>query len=194
VQLQPADADACEPRDLVAEIVEHHADLPLEAHFQHDVRPVGGVEPRTLRTGESLLGHHSFDQLRNHLGGHRLIDDDFVFFFRPLARMNQPMGEITAVGEQDDAFAFFVEAADVMQVLILLRQQIVDRHPLMRVTTGAEVALRLVQGEDDRRLRAHGRTVHDDLIPFPDLGGQLLDDMPVNGHTPAEDDLLRTTP
>ncbi len=194
MQLQPADAGAGEAHHLVAEVVEHHADLALEAHFQHDVRPVGGVEPRAFSASKTFLGHHAFDQFRHHFGSHRLIDDDFVFLLSPLARMNQPVREIPTVGEEDEAFAFFVETADVMQVLILQRQQVVNRHPLMRVATGTEVALRLVQGEDNRRFGTHRRTIDDHFVVRLHLGGQFGDDMTIDRHTSTEDDFLRPTP
>jgi hypothetical protein len=186
--------DAGEALDLVAEVVEHHADLPLEAHFEDDVRPVGGVQPGAFGAGETFLGHHAFDELRHDLGGHRLIDDDLVFFFGALAGMNEPVGEVATVRQQDEPFAFFVETTDVVKVLELQRQQIVDRHALMRVAARAEVALRLVQGDDQRGLGADGGTIHDDLVLRLHLGGQLFDDVPVDGHTPAEDDLLRAAP
>jgi len=158
------------------------------------VSPISGVHPGAFGTGESLLGHHAFDELGHHLRVQRLIDDDFVFLFGSLARMNDPVGKVTAIGEENESFAFFVEAPDVMQILILQRQQIVDRHALMRIATGAKVALRLVQGENDRRLGAHRRTIDDHLVFRLHLRGEFLDDVAVDRHTTAEDDFLRATP
>jgi len=61
------------------------------------VRPVVGVHPGTFNAGESFLGHHAFDELRHHFLAQRLIHGDFVFFFSPLARMNDPVGEIATI-------------------------------------------------------------------------------------------------
>jgi len=158
------------------------------------VRPVGGVHPGTFGTGKTFLGHHAFNELGHHFRVQRLINDHFVFLFGSLARMNDPVGKITAIGEENEALAFFVESADVMQVLILQRQQIVDRHALMRVATGAKVALRLVQGENDRRLGAHRGTINDHPVLRLHLRGEFLDDVAVDRHTTAEDDFLRATP
>ena len=120
------------------------------------MRPVGGVHPGTLGSGEAFLGHHAFDELGHDLGGQRLIDDDLVFFFRTLAGVNEPVGEVATVREQEKPFAFFVETTDVVKVLEFPRQQIVDRHALMGVSARAEVAFRLVQGDDQRGLSANG--------------------------------------
>jgi len=82
----------------------------------------------------------------------------------------------------------------VVQILVLQRQQIVDRHPVMLVATRADVAFRLIQHEDDRRFGAHRGAVHNHLVLGLNLSGQLLDDVAVDGHTPAEDDFLCATP
>ena len=194
VQFQPPNADAGEPRDLVAEVVEHHANLTLESHFQHDVGAVVAVHPGAFCPGKSFLGHHPFHQFRHHIRIERLIDHHFVFFFSPLARMNDPVGKISAIGQENEAFAVFVEAADVVQILVPQRQQIVDRHAIFLVSTRAEVAFRLVQNENDRRLGAHRRAIDDHLVLRLHLRGQLGDHMAVDRHTSAEDDFLRATP
>jgi len=144
VQFHPANANACKARDLVAEVEQHHANLPLEPHLQDDVRPVVGVHPGAFRPGKTFLGHHALHEFRHHVHVQWLINDHFVFFFSTLARVNDAMGKITAIGQENEAFAVFVEAADVVQILILQRQKIIDRHAILLVPTGAEVAFRLV--------------------------------------------------
>jgi len=194
VQFQPADADTGQACDLVTEVVEHHADLTLEPHLENDMRPIVAVHPRTFSTGETLFSHHALDELRHHVWIQRLIDDHFVFFFSTLARVNDPVGKIAAIGQQNQAFAFFVEPADMVQILILQRQQIVNRHAVLFVPTGAQVAFRLVQNENDRRLCTYRRAIDDHLVLGLYLRGKLGDDVPVDGHTSAEDDFLRATP
>jgi len=194
VQFQPANADSGQACDLVTEVVEHHADLTLESHLENDVRPVVAVHPGAFRTGETFLGHHTFDELRHHVRIQCLIDDHFVFFFSTLARVNDPVGEISAIRQENQAFAVFIETADMMQILVLQRQQIVNRHAVLLVPTGAQVAFRLVQNENDRRLGTYRGTIDDHLVLRLDLRGKLGDDVPVDGHTTAEDDFLRATP
>jgi len=194
VQFQPADADTGQACDLVTEVVEHHADLTLEPHLENDVRPVVAVHPGAFRTGETFFGHHALDEFRHHVRIERLIDDHFVFFFSTLTRVNDPVGEISAIRQENQAFAVFIETADMMQILVLQRQQIVNRHAVLLVPTGAQVAFRLVQNENDRRLGTYRRTIDDHLVLGLDLRGKLGDDVSVDGHATAEDDFLRATP
>jgi hypothetical protein len=189
-ELQPANTDARETLNLVAEGVKHEANLALQALLEHDVRVIGPVHPGTLSACITFLGHHAFDELRHDLGGQRLVNGDLVFLFRALAGVNEPVREVTTVREENEAFTFFVQTADVMQGLELQWQKVVDRHPLMRVATRAEVAFGLVQGDDEGQFGPNWGTIDDHLVVGLHLRGQLLDDVPVDRDTSFQNDLF----
>jgi len=92
VKLHPANADASESLYFIPKVIKHHADLTLEAHLEHDSRTVACIHPSAFGTGESFFGHHAFDEFRHHLSIQWLIDDDLVFLFSSMARMNDLMG------------------------------------------------------------------------------------------------------
>jgi hypothetical protein len=107
--------------------------------------------------------------------------------------MHEAVGEVSPVRHQDETFALFVEPAHVVKVLILERQQIVDRHALMGVTMGADVAAGFVHGDDDWQLGLDGFSIHHDLVLGGHLRGEVVDDVSVDGDTAFENDLLGTT-
>jgi len=107
--------------------------------------------------------------------------------------MHETVGEIATIGHQDQAFALFIEPAHMMEVLILQRQEIVDRHALMGVAMGADVAAGFIDGDDDGQLCLNRFSVHHDLVLGGHLRGEVGDDVPVDGDTAFEDDLLGTT-
>jgi hypothetical protein len=106
--------------------------------------------------------------------------------------MNEMVGKIPTIGEEEQPFAVFVQPAHMMQCLQGLWKQGVDRHAIPLITSAANVAARLVQGDDDARFSTDNFAIDGDLITFFDQGSQILDEVPIDGHTAFEDDLLRT--
>lgn len=145
---EPANADADEAFDFEAEEVEHVADLPLEALLEDEVETVVAVfGPDTFGFGEAFRCHHAFDEFwEMDFGVEGFIDDDFVFFFDALTGVHEAVREVTAIGHEEEAFAFFVEASNMMKVLKLGGEQVVDGQAVVGVTTTADIALGLVEG------------------------------------------------
>ncbi|GEM_PF-2043892 len=99
-------------------------------------------------------------------------------------RVEQPHGEFAVVGEQQEAFRVVVEAADGVDVVADLRQQIEDGGPVLGVLAGGQVAARLVQQDvPAARRRADPPAVHADVVP-PGVGlrARRGDDGAVDRH------------
>ena len=80
-----------------------------------------------VRAGEALGSLHAFDQLEDDVLIHGSLGADLVFLFDAFAGMRQSLGEISAIGEQDQPFAVLIQTPNVVKVLELGGQQIVDR-------------------------------------------------------------------
>jgi hypothetical protein len=74
-------------------------------------------QPGAFGLGEALLGHHALDHLGHGLLIHGLVGDDLVLFLRALARVNEAVREVAAVGQQQQTGTVLVEPTDVMQGL-----------------------------------------------------------------------------
>lgn len=123
-----------------------------------------GDHPGALGLGVTFFREHAVDELAHDGLIQRLIDDDLVFLLRAFAWVNQVVGKIATIRHQQQALALFVQTTDVMEGLELSGQQGVDRHAIPLIRTAADVALRLVQGDDDGRLGAGGFAIDVDRV------------------------------
>ncbi len=112
----------------------------------------------------TFFREHAVDEFGH--GGliQRLIDDDLVFLLGTFARMDQMVGEIAAIGHQQQTFALFIQTTDVMQGLELFGQQSIDRHAIPLVGTAANIAPWLVQSDDDGCLGSGGLAIDIDRV------------------------------
>src|SRR5262245_29623157 len=110
----------------------------------------------------------------------------------PVPRMSQPVGELTIIGQQDQALGLIVEPADVEQALAVVGHQVSDRPPAPVIRHRAEHAGWLVQCEVDKvRTGRDSLTVHPDhLGPRVDSGAEPADDLTVDLDPPRTDEVL----
>lgn len=128
------------------------------------------------------------------MGGiQRLVDRDLVFFVDLVARMGQREGKLSIVGHDEEAFAFLVEPSDVEDTRPAGGKQIVNGAAIEFVIGRNDVAARLVQNGMDRHLRAHDAITHLHNVLGADLRGEIFDEVAIDPHTAALDELLHTS-
>ena len=166
------------------------ADLPLEALFEDEVEAVVAVfGPDALGFGEAFGGHHAFDELGEvDFGVEGFVDDDFVFLLDALAGVHEAVRKVTAIGHEEEAFAFFIEPSDVVEVLKLGGEEVVDGQAVVGVTAAADVAFGFVEGEDDAFGGAHDAAIDPDFVFVADDGAKAAGVGPVDGDLAFSDD------
>lgn len=192
-KLQPANASTGEALHFKTELIEHQADLALEALFEDDMRAILSDHPGALALGVALFGEHAFDQLGH--GGlvHGLIHDHLIFLFGTHTWVNEAVGKFAAICHQQQALAVFIQTAHVMECLKRLGQERVDRHAIPLIAAATDVTARLVQGDDHPALGFDGLAVCDNPVLIGYLGGQVLDHVSIDGDTTFLNEYFATT-
>ena len=151
-------ADRPEPHppqadDRVADGLTHVAHLPGAPFVQHDrdhrlILPRAKRrldQPHRGRCGPAPVDRHTPAQpIERRLVGHA-ADAHVVFPFHLVTRVEQPFGQRTVVGQQQQALGVVVEPPHRIDVLADVRQQIEDRRPALRVLPRRDVPARLVE-------------------------------------------------
>jgi len=192
-KFQPANACAGKALHFKTELVKHQADLALQALLQDDMGAVFSDHPGAFALGVAFFGQHAFDQLGHRGLVHWLVHDHLVFLFSTHAGVDQAVGQFPTIGHQQQALAVFIQTAHMMQGLKLLRQERVDRHAIPLIAAATDVASWLVQGDHHSGLGLHRLAIGDDPILIRHLSGQVLDHVPVDGHTTFLNEYFATT-
>ena len=184
------DAHPLESEDLIAQVLAHPADLAVESLGKHDPEAmVIYAFDLTLardRAHNWYTGRHAFDKRV----GDGFVDAHDVFLFMVVARPQDLIDDVAVAGQQDEAFAGFVEAPDGENAFRIV-DEINDIVLFPRSIRGANNSYRLVESEVNM-LPARfgdGLPVYADFVVFRDLRTHLRD-FPVNGHAVLLDQLI----
>lgn len=120
------------------------------------------------------------------------VDEDFVFLFDLVAGMGEGEGEIPVIADQEEAFAFLVETADMVEARPIRGEKIEDGLAAAFVAGAADVAGRLVQDDGDLLFGLEEAIPDFDGVIGADLGGEVGDDAPVDADLAGGDELFDT--
>ena len=189
---------ALQPHHRVAHGVAHVADLPrppLVQRNRHQRLILARAEARVDETDHgwgraaALDGHAAAQPLEGVVAGHA-TDPGVVLAFHFVARVQQAGREVAVVGEQQQALRVVVEAANRVDVLAHVGQQVEDRRPLLGVLPGGHVAARLVEQDvpvargDADPLPVHADVVASGVCPR----AKFLDRHAVDRHAAVQDE------
>ena len=135
-----ADADAPEAFDLIAAVIHHQADLPFDALEEDDSESVGAFHRDALHFCASAFDVESAEKFFAVGGFEGSVEEDLVFLFDFVAWMGECEGEIAVVGDDEEAFAFFVEASDIVNAGPIVGDEIEDGASPGFVGGGADEA------------------------------------------------------
>lgn len=159
--------------DLVAQRLEHHANLALGAMVQDNFDPARG-NPLDMfglelaffceNTGEELIEVGVFEGL---------VRGDKVFFFHRFRWMHELLGKITVVSKNKHAFGICIKTADMVEGAQRSGKQAVNRIAAEFVAAGADITARFVENDDDFLFRENTFAVDPDTVGFRNPGGEL---------------------
>jgi hypothetical protein len=108
---------------------------------------------------------------------------NLVLLVKPITRMHDAVGDITVVGQQEDAFRVTIEPANRIDALPNL-DQIHDGPPVSLILGRRDIATWLVQNDIAGTLRPQYFAVDSNLRPLRiDAGAELRDNLAVDGDT-----------
>ena len=105
--------------------------------------------------------------------------------------MHEPVRELAVVREEERPGRVHVEPPD-RDDAVLVRDELDDRGPALRILRGRDDAGGLVQEDVGERLEAHALAVHLDHVPALDERREP-GDLAVHGHAPGLDQLVGPT-
>ncbi|SKA84110.1 hypothetical protein SAMN02745166_00984 [Prosthecobacter debontii] len=193
LKLQPTDAGAGQTLDFEAQLIKHQADLSFQTLLQDHMSTILSDHPCTLSLGMTFFGQHTFDQLSH--GGlvHGLIHDHLIFLLGSHAGVDESVGELAAIGHQQQTFTVFVQTSHMVEGLKLLGQQGVDRHAIFLITSATNVTAWLVQSDHNARFGFHRFPICHHSVVWIDLSGEIGNDVSIDGHAAFKNELLAAT-
>jgi hypothetical protein len=106
--------------------------------------------------------------------------------------MHQSLGEVSVAGQQEEALAVIVEAADGIHVAHAPVQQVEHRGTSLGIVTRRHIATRLVQQDvPGRGAESDAATVDPDVVGHGRPCSQRAHHSAVDGDTPVDNQLFR---
>jgi hypothetical protein len=192
VEFEEADFHATEFFHQLAEVFEHHSDLVLAAFGEADFIPrilagldefdVGGRGAAAMQRDAGLKRFHLF--IGEGPGNFHYIRFDDVGGGRCDA-----MGELAIIGEQQQAFAGIVEAADGEDALLHAAQQVHDGLAAFRIGHGGDALAWFVERDVDVGAGGAQQSAVDfDVVGFDvGFGAEFGDDLAVDHDAALQD-------
>jgi hypothetical protein len=190
-----ADRDPVQRHDLVAQLGQHPADLTLLA-FGEDQLERGGLalmadDPHSLGANLAIGQPDAFGYLGERFAGRQTGHQHAIQFLHAVARMRQSIRQLAVVGEDQEAGAVLVEAADGVDPLGDFGKQVDDPRTAGRVEGGRDITLGFIDGVIDHRLLLDRLAVDcDPSTRGIDPRAEDADDLAVDGDSTLEDQLL----
>ena len=189
-----SDADAEELGDLVAERLEHHADLAFRAVVEDDLDAARGDPLDFLCFQLPFLGENAGEELVEVGVLEGLVRGDEVFLFDRFRRVHKALRKIAVIGEDEHALGIGVETPDVMEGVQRGWQEVVNGLPPELIAAGADVAARLVENDDHLLFREDAFAIEADEIRRGDAGSELQAGRAVDLDATGLDQFLTAPP
>jgi hypothetical protein len=130
LQADRSDSHSAKRHHLVTELGEHPPNLAFLAfgqdELEHGRLTLATDDPSSLGPDLAVREPNTFGQPGEHIRVRHSGHERPVELFDAVARMCQPVGKVAVVGQDDEPGAVFVEAADGVDTLGSLRQEIHD--------------------------------------------------------------------
>ncbi len=159
----------------------HHPVQPLlEGDRQRQTFAALPQQPELLWHDPVPVDHDAVPHPLQGSVGRTTEGEDVVLLRQPVARMHHPVGDVTVVGQEQQALGVAVEPTDWIDPLPDV-DQVHDRPPVPLVAGRRNVAPRLVEQDVARFLGTQQRPIDSDLgRARVDLGPELGDDLAVD--------------
>lgn len=199
---QRPDGDAAQPNDGVADGLAHLAHLAVASLPQRDdecgftlIATRGNHADSRPRGASPIDGDTSCEALDIMTVG-EAGDVSFVDTGDSVARMGQPCGERSVVGEEEQTLCVEVQSAYWIDVLANAWEQIQNSRSMLWIGSRRNVADRLVEEDVTTSLdNLHTAAVDPNIIlRRVRLGAELTDRGAVDAHTAIKDELLGRPP
>ena len=145
---QRPDSDSNQPLHRMADGIAHPADLAIAAFVDRDAQDAG----RRLRDlgwrGHAVVELDSVAQSAHRASGDIALHIDQIFLLDAVARVRQPVGKVTVVGQQQQSLSRRVETAYGIHTR-LGGHQLHDCWATLRIVGGAHDARRLIEQQID---------------------------------------------
>src|SRR5207302_10897777 len=134
---------------------------------------------------------NSFEAAPQMFRANLAIDGHEIFFPDTIARMGQAQTELPIVGQEKEALAVVVQAANVVQMAPLAREQLENRWAAQFILARADQTTRFMQSHVDFPLRLNWFAIdHHPVVQRIDLRAQLGHGFSIHGNAPLENDAL----
>ena len=142
----------------------------------------------------AILQLNALSDLLQILGSHVLVKEDMIDLLLEELRMRQFAGKLTVVGQQQHTGGVAVQTAyriDALRTCVL--HEIHHSLALLRIITGSDVVLRLVEQHIYFLLKCDRLIVELHDIGAEHLGAELCDDLVIDRHHTCLDELISFT-
>ena len=187
---ETANFNAAQEFDAVAELQKHETDLAFQSLGQHHFDAVMAKFVNRLRLGIAMFNQKAFKKAWHEGEIKILVQFHMINFGKLETRVGQLLGQFTTVGQNEEAFAVHVEAAHIKKTGSVFRQQVEHCFAAPLGIAGTEHAFGLEHGQSVGLVGLLFFSINADVVVFADRGGEVSDQLAVDGDTSGADKIL----
>jgi hypothetical protein len=184
------DSDTHEAFHFVANRLKHAANLAIDSLTQNHAQTdrCERVKPRDY--GALAVEKNPAQQFWRKRRIPWSIQSHLVFFLDLVARMREPLSEVTIVCENEETFALRIEPANIEETRKLRGKKIKNRVACMRVASGRDNAGWLVHYDVQRPFGVDEFPVHFYMIALGRLCAEVCANAPIDRDASSGDQLI----
>src|SRR5262245_10973178 len=125
------------------------------------------------------------------LGLHAPSHRDPVRLASPVTRMRYPERKLPVIGQENQSFRIVIQAADGIEMLPFLWQQLAELASPIRIAPGTQITPRFVDSHVKLSFWFDGLAIHSHpVLDWIDFGAQLANNPTVHPHAAGANDLF----
>jgi hypothetical protein len=185
-----ADPDTHQTFHFVANCMKHAANLPIDSLTQDHVQTgrCERVKPRDY--GALAFEKNSAQQFRRKRRIPWSIQSHLVFFLNLVARMREPLREVTIVCENEETFGLRIEAADIEETRKLRGKEIENRVARVGIASRRDKPAWLVHHDVQRRFCVDEFPIHFHVIARGRLCAEVCANVTIDRDASSGDQLI----
>jgi hypothetical protein len=193
-QTQASDPGPDKFLHLIANLVKHPANLPVDALPEDNLKACSLYRMDLVDSSALSVEHHAIDQFPREGRIPGMIQGDLIFLFDFVARMGEALRQVAVVGQDQQAFRLGIEPADIKEAREFRRQEIENSVARIRIGTRRNKTSRLIEDNVERAFSADKFAADFDVVVLRGLRAEISANPAVDRDATLSNQLVAMPP